>query len=239
MLTEQQLAILRSAPSTNRVAKAISVAGVTQVTVADAVGLPQPYVSDVARQRYRTITVENARKFADYSLAPSRICSRHPVDNLDRTRTDLRSKLLADTLLGTDMAFDLIGEIAALSRVQWSHAPGIGLRGSVGAPAAPTVERIRAADPETDEPFASPVDGRSLRLSVCSRRRKADQLGSTNPSTRRNRGERDHAADSPAMSTRVGAARSAARRRAGQGRDAHGTAARGQWDAARVHCRRT
>ena len=66
MLTEQQLAILRSAPSTNRVAKAISVAGVTQVTVADAVGLPQPYVSDVARQRYRTTTVENARKFADY-----------------------------------------------------------------------------------------------------------------------------------------------------------------------------
>ena len=66
MLTEQQLAILRSAPSTNRVAKAISVAGVTQVTVADAVGLPQPYVSDVARQRYPTITVENARKFADY-----------------------------------------------------------------------------------------------------------------------------------------------------------------------------
>ena len=66
MLTEQQLAILRSAPSTNRVAKAISVAGVTQVTVADAVGLPQPYVSDVARQRYPTITVENARQFVDY-----------------------------------------------------------------------------------------------------------------------------------------------------------------------------
>ena len=67
MLTKQQLAILRSAPSTNRVAKAISVAGVTQVTVADAVGLPQPYVSDVARQRrYRTITVENTRKFVDY-----------------------------------------------------------------------------------------------------------------------------------------------------------------------------
>ena len=66
MLTEQQLAILRSAPSTNRVAKAISVAGVTQATVADAVGLPQPYVSDVARQRYPTITVENARKFVDY-----------------------------------------------------------------------------------------------------------------------------------------------------------------------------
>ena len=66
MLTEQQLAILRSAPGTNRVAKAISLAGVTQVSVAKALGIPQPYVSDVARQRYRTITVEKARKFADY-----------------------------------------------------------------------------------------------------------------------------------------------------------------------------
>ena len=36
------------------------------MTVADAVGLPQPYVSDVARPRYRTITAENARKFANY-----------------------------------------------------------------------------------------------------------------------------------------------------------------------------
>ena len=54
--------------------EAISVAGVTQVTVADAVGLPQPYVSDVTRQRYRTTTAENARKFADStSVAPSRI----------------------------------------------------------------------------------------------------------------------------------------------------------------------
>ena len=64
MLTKQQLAILRSEPGTNRVAKAIALAGVTQVTVAEALGLPQPYVSDVARQRYKTITVENARKFA-------------------------------------------------------------------------------------------------------------------------------------------------------------------------------
>ena len=64
MLSKQQLAILRSEPGTNRVAKAIALAGVTQVTVAEALGLPQPYVSDVARQRYKTITVENARKFA-------------------------------------------------------------------------------------------------------------------------------------------------------------------------------
>lgn len=66
MLTEDQLRTLRSEPGANRVAKAIALAGVTQMTVAKSVGLPQPYVSDVARQRYRTITVENARKFARY-----------------------------------------------------------------------------------------------------------------------------------------------------------------------------
>lgn len=66
MLTEQQLAILRVEPGANRVAKAISLAGVTQVTLAEAIGLLQPYISDVARGRYRTITVGNARKFADY-----------------------------------------------------------------------------------------------------------------------------------------------------------------------------
>lgn len=66
MLTEAQLAVLRSEPGNNRVAKAISLAGVTQVTVAAALGLPQPYVSDVARRRYETITVKNAQKFADY-----------------------------------------------------------------------------------------------------------------------------------------------------------------------------
>ena len=67
MLTKQQLAILRSASGTNRVAKAISLAGVTQVSVAKALGVPQPYyASDVARQRYRTITVAKARQFADY-----------------------------------------------------------------------------------------------------------------------------------------------------------------------------
>ena len=66
MLTRQQLATLRTEPGTNRVAKAIELAGVTQVTVAEALGLPQPYVSDVARRRYRTITVENARKFAKF-----------------------------------------------------------------------------------------------------------------------------------------------------------------------------
>ena len=44
----------------------MALSGVTQVIVAKALGLTQPYVSDVARGRYRTITVENARKFASY-----------------------------------------------------------------------------------------------------------------------------------------------------------------------------
>ncbi len=44
----------------------MALTGVTQVNLAKALGLTQPYVSDVARGRYRTITVENARKFASY-----------------------------------------------------------------------------------------------------------------------------------------------------------------------------
>ena len=79
------------------------------------------------------------------------------------TRTDLRTKLLADTILGTDTAFDLIEEIAAIPGVKWSHAPCIGLRGSIRGAGAPMAERIRGADPETEEPFESPMDGRSLR----------------------------------------------------------------------------
>ena len=66
MLTEQQFAALRSELGSNRVAKAMALAGVTQVTLAKPLRLTQPYVSDVARGRYRTITVENAWKFAAY-----------------------------------------------------------------------------------------------------------------------------------------------------------------------------
>ena len=66
MLTDRQLAVLRASPRTNRVATAISLAGVTQVTVAEAIGVTQAYVSDVARQRYSTITVASARKFSRF-----------------------------------------------------------------------------------------------------------------------------------------------------------------------------
>lgn len=66
MLTEEQLAVVRSEPGANRVAKAMALAGVTQTAVAKALGVSQAYVSDIARRRYRTITVESARKFARY-----------------------------------------------------------------------------------------------------------------------------------------------------------------------------
>ncbi len=66
MLSQQQLTTLRSERGVNRVARAMALAGVTQVTVAQSTGLAQPYISDVARGRYRTITVDNARKFARF-----------------------------------------------------------------------------------------------------------------------------------------------------------------------------
>ena len=66
MLTPRQLEALRSEPGPNRVARAMEMAGVTQTTLAAAIGLTQSYISDVARQRHRTITVVNARKFTKY-----------------------------------------------------------------------------------------------------------------------------------------------------------------------------
>ena len=66
MLTERQLAALRASPPTNRVATALSLARVTQVTLAAAIGVTQAYVSDVARQRYSTITLASARKFTRF-----------------------------------------------------------------------------------------------------------------------------------------------------------------------------
>jgi transcriptional regulator with XRE-family HTH domain len=67
-LRGRKLRELRETPASesNRVARAIELAHVTQLDVAAVTGLPQPYISDVARNRYQTITVDNARKFAEY-----------------------------------------------------------------------------------------------------------------------------------------------------------------------------
>ncbi len=67
--TYDQLQELRNAPidaSGNRVAQAMALAEVKQIAVAAATGLPQPYISDVVRGRYKTITVENAHKLAEF-----------------------------------------------------------------------------------------------------------------------------------------------------------------------------
>lgn len=68
-LTVRQLRELRSGQvgeTGNRVARALELAGVTQAQVAEAIEETQPYISDVARGRYTTITVAKAHKFADY-----------------------------------------------------------------------------------------------------------------------------------------------------------------------------
>lgn len=44
--------------------------GITQVALAAATGLSYTYVSDTIRGRYQTITVDNARKFAEFFGAP-------------------------------------------------------------------------------------------------------------------------------------------------------------------------
>lgn len=55
-----------SAAMPNRVKVAAALAQVDQQDIVDATGFPQPYVSDVYRGRYERITVDNARKFAEY-----------------------------------------------------------------------------------------------------------------------------------------------------------------------------
>ncbi len=80
-LSNTKLRELKASPvgdTGNRVGRAIELTGLTQLAVAAATKLPQPYVSDVARGRYQTITVDNAHKFADFfgcaieDLFPSR-----------------------------------------------------------------------------------------------------------------------------------------------------------------------
>lgn len=66
-LTDKQLKQLRRSPVPqvgNRLARAIELAETTQIAVGAAVGESNTYVSDVARGRYQTITVEKAHKFA-------------------------------------------------------------------------------------------------------------------------------------------------------------------------------
>lgn len=68
-LSTQKIRELRQrkvGPSGNRVADAIEISGVTSTAVAAATSFTLQYVSDVARGRWDTITVDNARKFAEF-----------------------------------------------------------------------------------------------------------------------------------------------------------------------------
>lgn len=68
-LTNRQLQELRQSsvgPSGNRLAEAMRLVDIKQVALAEQTGLSQPYISDVARGRHTTITVDNARPLAEY-----------------------------------------------------------------------------------------------------------------------------------------------------------------------------
>jgi predicted XRE-type DNA-binding protein len=67
MLTKTHIQTLSRMPSKrNRVAKAIELGGVTQTAIAQDLGLTQTYISDVVRERFKTITLENAYVFSTY-----------------------------------------------------------------------------------------------------------------------------------------------------------------------------
>jgi transcriptional regulator with XRE-family HTH domain len=68
-LTLEQLAELRDTPlgaTGNRLARAIELSGVTLSQIHEATGLSVSYVSDTARGRYKTITVDNGDKLARF-----------------------------------------------------------------------------------------------------------------------------------------------------------------------------
>jgi transcriptional regulator with XRE-family HTH domain len=69
LLTADQLNALRAIPGSsvrNRVRIAMALTGASQGELVEATGFTQPYVSNVVRGRYQTITVGNAHKFADF-----------------------------------------------------------------------------------------------------------------------------------------------------------------------------
>ena len=67
MLTKTHIQTLSRMPDgRNRVAKALELGGVTQTAIAQDLGLTPSYISDVTRERFKTITLENAYKLCTY-----------------------------------------------------------------------------------------------------------------------------------------------------------------------------
>lgn len=68
-LTFEQLKRLRrnsSKSSGNRIRAARELCGLTQVQLAEAIGITQGSLSDLERQRYGGITVDTARRFSGF-----------------------------------------------------------------------------------------------------------------------------------------------------------------------------
>lgn len=68
-MTHKQLKELRAAPvpeSGNRITIACELTGRTQMDCSRQTGLTPQYVSDMARGRFRNISIDNARKFATF-----------------------------------------------------------------------------------------------------------------------------------------------------------------------------
>ena len=68
-MTSKQLKELRSSPvpdSGNRITIACELIEKTQMDCSRATGLTPQYVSDMARGRFRNISIDNARKFAGF-----------------------------------------------------------------------------------------------------------------------------------------------------------------------------
>jgi transcriptional regulator with XRE-family HTH domain len=86
-LTDEALLALRAVPVSdempNRLRVAMAMTNANQTEVTRATGFAQAYVSDVERGRYRTITVDNAHKFAEFfgcsiaDLFPARTSANH------------------------------------------------------------------------------------------------------------------------------------------------------------------
>ena len=67
ILTSHHVSTLLKEPdNSNRIRKAIELAGVTQRTVARAIDVPESYVSDIVRQRHAGIRVRTAAKLARF-----------------------------------------------------------------------------------------------------------------------------------------------------------------------------
>ena len=68
-LTPAQIDAMRALPMgdmPNKLRVAIKLAGITQAELSESIDEQQPYVSDIVRGRWQTITVTKARKFAEF-----------------------------------------------------------------------------------------------------------------------------------------------------------------------------